>query len=62
MSAFDELRDDAEKFAKDHPDEAKKYGGEAVQQGGEAVDEATDNKYDQQVQQGEDFVEKKING
>ncbi|HET9658203.1 MAG TPA: antitoxin [Kineosporiaceae bacterium] len=60
MSTFDNLRDDAEKLAREHPQEAEKAVDEAVRRGGDAVDEATGHRFDDEVSKGEQAAEQRI--
>jgi hypothetical protein len=58
VSEFDNLRNEAEKFAREHPDDVKKYADEAIQRGGQTVDRATGDKHEHLVSEGEDYAER----
>ena len=51
-----DFMDKAEEQAKQHP----KQADEAIQKGGQEVDQRTGNRYDKQVQQGEQAAERRI--
>ncbi|MCW3841205.1 antitoxin [Micromonospora yasonensis] len=52
-----DFADKAEDLAKQHP----KQADEGVQKAGQQVDQRTGERYDKQVQQGEQAAEKRIN-
>lgn len=56
MSMFDEARNDAEKLAKEHPEQVD----EAIKKGEQEADQRTGDKYDKQVgeagQRAEDYL------
>jgi hypothetical protein len=56
MSEFSGLEHEAESLAKDHPQEADKAMDEAAQ----FADRETGNKFDSQIQSGEDAAEKQF--
>lgn len=53
MSQFDNLRDKAEGYAKDHPDKVEEYSDKAGERAGDAADNATGNRYSEQVDKGQ---------
>jgi hypothetical protein len=56
MSDLGDFAEKAEKFGKDHPDQVDKVVGEAEK----AANDRTGNKYDKQIQQGGEQVEKRF--
>ena len=58
MSEFSGLENEAEKLAKDHPDQADK-GMEAA---GQFADKETGNKFDSEIQSAEGAAEKDFGG
>jgi hypothetical protein len=58
MPDFSEYADKAKQFASDHPDQAD----EAVEKAGQFADEKTGNRFDSQIQQGEQRAEQYYGG
>ncbi|MFP5346434.1 MAG: antitoxin [Actinomycetes bacterium] len=51
MSQFDNLRDKAEAWAKDHPEKAEQYSDSALERAAHAADKATGDRFKDQVEQ-----------
>jgi hypothetical protein len=58
MPDFSEYADKAKQFASDHPDQAD----DAVEKAGQFADEKTGNRFDSQIQQGEQRAEQYYGG
>ncbi|HWG12700.1 MAG TPA: antitoxin [Streptosporangiaceae bacterium] len=58
MPDFSELADDAKKTAGEHSDQTD----EGLQKAGQFADKETDNKYDSEVQKGEQSAENYVGG
>ena len=58
MSMFDNMRDKAEDFAGDHPDQVD----EGVEKAGDFVDDKTGDKYSDQIDQGQEKAGDYIDG
>jgi len=55
---FSELGDDAKKMASEHSEQTD----EGLQKAGQFADQETGNKYDSEVQKGEQAAEKQVDG
>lgn len=58
MGFMDNITGKAKDAAQQHPDQVK----QGVEKAGDQVDQRTDNKYSDQVDKGQEFVEGKIGG
>ena len=60
MGMFDELKNEAEKAAKDHPEMAEKVSDQVIERGGDAADRATGDKYAAQVEKAEQAADERL--
>jgi len=60
MGMFDEAKQQAEKAAKDHPEQVEKASDEALRRGGDAADHATGEKYADKLDKAERAGDEKI--
>ena len=58
MPDFSEFTDDAKKLASEHPDQ----GDQAVNKAGQFADQATGNRFDSQIQKGEQAGQNYLGG
>ena len=58
MPDFSEFADEAKKLASEHPDQAN----EALNKGGQFADQATGNRFDSEIQRGEQQGQKYLGG
>ena len=58
MPDFSEFEDDAKKLASEHPDQAD----QGLQKAGQFADQETGNKYDSEIQKGEQAGENYLGG
>lgn len=59
---FDKLKHKVEDLAKDHPDQVEKASDKAIDATGDLVDKSTGDKYEGQVEQGQQFLDGKVGG
>ncbi|GAA1115755.1 hypothetical protein GCM10009630_11630 [Kribbella jejuensis] len=56
MGMFDEMKNKAEDLAKDHPDQVN----EGLDKAGDFANEKTGDKYEDQIEKGEDFARDRL--
>ena len=57
---FDEAKQQAEKAAKDHPDQVEKVSDQALERGGDAADRATGGKHEAHVDKAQQAADQRI--
>ncbi len=57
---FDKLKAKAEELAQDHPDQVETVSDKGIEGAGHLLDEKTGNKFDGQIEKGEQFLDGKI--
>jgi len=57
---FDKLKNEAENLEKDHPDQVEKISDKGIDAAGNMVDKTTGDKYEGQVDKGQEFLDGKI--
>jgi len=57
---FDKLKNKVEDLTKDHPDQAETVSDKGIDAAGNLVDKSTGEKYEGQVDKGQEFLDGKI--
>jgi hypothetical protein len=60
MGMFDELKEQAEKAVKEHPDQVEKVSDLAIDRGGDLADDLTHDKYADKVDRAQRVADDKI--
>ena len=62
MSQFDNLRDKAGDYLKDHPEKAEQLSDETIEGGGDMADKGTGGKFDQHTDKAQEASDERIGG
>lgn len=57
---FDNLKDQVEKAAAEHPDIVEKVSDQVIQRGGDAIDQATGEKFAEYVDKGQTLADERL--
>jgi hypothetical protein len=60
LGMFDEVKQQTDKAAQDHPEQVEKASDEALRRGGDAADRATGDEHADQLDQAEHAADEKI--
>jgi hypothetical protein len=60
MGIFDEIKDKVSEFVEGNPDKVEDLSDQGIDKAGDALDSATDGKFSDQVDQGQQIADDKI--